>query len=62
VLDLRLDHDPQRQLLQVRKLRDDERLRVTGRTREIEKSRTREERQRAHSGAPFVFSTGLRAV
>ena len=28
VLDLRLDHDPQRQLLQVRQLRHDERLRV----------------------------------
>ena len=30
VLDLRLDHGPQRRLLQVHQLRHDERLRVTG--------------------------------
>ena len=29
MLDVRLDHGPQRQLLQVRQLRHDERLRVT---------------------------------
>ena len=52
MLDVRVDHDSQRQLLQVCELRDDERVRVVERP-------TRSEREankgRAFGFAPFVF-------
>ena len=47
MLDLRLDHDPQRQLLQVRELRDDERLRLVN--HRGAETRRRAESFRVHS-------------
>ena len=53
---VRLDHDPQRQLLQVRELRDDERLRVGSLPRRSAPLK------HAREGGAFVVGARVRSV